>query len=426
MKSSLPDAFAYRRGELFAEDLSLAAIADEIGTPCYVYSRAMIESRWRAFDAALGEHPHLVCYAVKACSNLGVLGLLARLGSGFDIVSVGELERVLRAGGDPARVVFSGVGKSETEMRRALEVGVDCFNIESEPELERLNEIAGDCRRQARIAVRVNPDVDPNTHRYIATGLRESKFGVPIIAAAGLYAKARTLADVRVVGVACHIGSQLTELGPFVDALDRLLGLVEDLRGQGIQLEDLDLGGGLGIRYRNENPPDPQLYVDTLLERLRRRGIRPGEMRIVIEPGRAVVGAAGVLLTRVQYLKPGTGKHFAVVDAAVNDLLRPALYDAWHDIVPVASGGSGPPRIYDVVGPVCESADFLARGRELAIAPGDLLAIRSAGAYGASMSSRYNTRALAPEVIVDREHFHVVRRRETIDEILATESIMPE
>lgn len=424
--SSAPEAFAYRRGELFAEDVPLAAIAARVGTPCYVYSRSMIETRWRAFDEAFGDWPHLVCYAVKACPNLGVLSVLARLGSGFDIVSVGELERVLRAGGNPSKLIFSGVGKSQAEMRRALQVGVHCFNVESAAELELLNETAGASKACAQIALRVNPDVDPNTHPYIATGLKENKFGVPIDAAVSLYARARSLPHVRVVGVACHIGSQLVTLSPFVDALERVLVLIDRLRAQGIPIADLDLGGGLGIRYRDDTPPDPRTYVDTLLKRLQARRVRVGEMRILIEPGRALVGEAGMLLTRVEYLKPGEAKSFAVVDAAVNDLLRPALYQAWHDIVPVASAPTGPARRYDVVGPVCESADFLGRDRELAIAAGDLLAIRAAGAYGASMSSRYNTRALTPEVIVDGERFHVVRRRENIDEILATESTLPE
>ncbi len=424
--SSPLEAFAYRRGELFAEDVPLSAIAARVGTPCYVYSRSMIERRWRAFDEAFGDWPHLVCYAVKACPNLGVLSVLARLGSGFDIVSIGELERVLRAGGNPSKVIFSGVGKSQAEMRRALEVGVHCFNVESAAELERLNETAGASAACALVALRVNPDVDPNTHPYIATGLKENKFGVPINAAMSLYARARSLPHVRVVGIACHIGSQLVALGPFVDALERVLALVDRLRAQGVPIADLDLGGGLGIRYQEEIPPEPRAYVTTLLERLGAHGVQAGAVRILIEPGRALVGEAGVLLTRVEYLKPGGAKSFAVVDAAVNDLLRPALYQAWHDIVPLVATPAGPVGRYDIVGPVCESADFLGRDRELAIAAGDLLAIRTAGAYGASMSSRYNTRALTPEVIVDGERFHVVRRRESIDEMLATESTLPE
>lgn len=424
--SPLPEAFAYRRGELFAEDVPLAAIAKRVGTPCYVYSRAMIEARWRAFDEAFGDWPHLVCYAVKACPSLGVLSVLARLGSGFDIVSVGELERVLRAGGNPSKVIFSGVGKSQAEMRRALEVGVHCFNVESAAELERLNETAGASAACAQMALRVNPDVDPNTHPYIATGLKENKFGVPIDAAMSLYTRAQSLPHVRVVGIACHIGSQLVALSPFVDALERVLVLLDRLRAQGVPIADLDLGGGLGIRYRDDTPPEPRVYVSTLLERLRSHGVQAGGMRILIEPGRALVGEAGVLLTRVEYLKAGGTKSFAVVDAAVNDLLRPALYQAWHDIVPVAAASTSQARRYDIVGPVCESADFLGRDRELAIIAGDLLAICAAGAYGASMGSRYNTRALTPEVIVDGGRFHVVRRRESIDEMLATESMLPE
>ncbi|HSG64132.1 MAG TPA: diaminopimelate decarboxylase, partial [Gammaproteobacteria bacterium] len=319
--NSPPEVFAYRRGELFAEDVSLAAIAARVGTPCYVYSRSMIEARWRDFDEAFGGWPHLVCYAVKACPNLGVLSVLARLGSGFDIVSVGELERVLRAGGNPSKMIFSGVGKSQAEMRRALEVGVHCFNVESAAELELLNETARASKARAQIALRVNPDVDPNTHPYIATGLKENKFGVPIAAAAGLYARAQSLPHLRVAGVACHIGSQLVALSPFVDALERVLVLIDRLRTQGVPIADLDLGGGLGIRYRDDTPPDPRTYVDTLLKRLRAHRVQGNEMRILIEPGRALVGEAGVLLTRVEYLKPGEATSFAVVDAAVNDLL---------------------------------------------------------------------------------------------------------
>jgi diaminopimelate decarboxylase len=420
------DAFVYRSGQLFAEDVPLTAVADAVGTPSYVYSRAMIETQWHAFDNAFGSQPHLVCYAVKANSNLGVLNLLARLGSGFDIVSGGELERVLRAGGEPSKIVFSGVGKSEVELRRALDVGIYCFNVESEAELVRLNALAGERKRRAPVALRVNPDVDANTHPYIATGIRHNKFGVPIEAAAALYARANTLAHVRVVGVAWHIGSQLTDMAPLLDALERVLRLFGRLRREGIAFEHIDLGGGLGIRYRSEQPPDPSTYVSTLLARLQAHHPEHRHVRILIEPGRALVGAAGVLLTRVQYTKLGEAKNFAVVDAAMNDLLRPALYDAWHEITTVVRQRDRDARLYDVVGPVCESADFLGRERELTIAPGDLLAIRGVGAYGAAMSSRYNTRTLPAEVIVDGERMHIVRRRETIDEILAPESVMPD
>jgi diaminopimelate decarboxylase len=418
------DSFGYKNGRLFAESVPLSTVAERVGTPCYVYSRAMIEQQWRAFDSAFAARDHMVCYAVKANSNLGVLSVLARLGSGFDIVSVGELERVLRAGGDPAKIVFSGVGKTDAELRRALQVGIHCFNVESEAELLRLDALAGEAQSHARVALRVNPDVDANTHPYIATGLRRNKFGVPIDTAAALYARAQTMPHLELSGVACHIGSQLLELGPFIDALERVVALVEDLRRQGQRLQHIDLGGGLGIHYRDEQPPSPQDLVRGLIERVDKiPDCR--NMRIMIEPGRALVGEAGVLLTRVLYLKHGQERNFAVVDAAINDLLRPALYDAWHEIVPVTPHGKHEARVYDVVGPVCESADFLGRERKLALTAGELLAVRSAGAYGSAMSSRYNTRALTPEVLVDKDRIHVVRRRETIDEMLVTESVLP-
>ncbi len=419
------DHFNYRNDRLFVESVPLSTIAEQVGTPCYVYSRAMIEQRWHAFDDAFGRLDHLLCYAVKANSNLGVLNLLARLGCGFDIVSGGELERVLRAGGDPAKVIFSGVGKSDQEIRRALEVGIYCFNVESEAELFRLNTLAADSDRRAPTALRVNPDVDPNTHPYIATGLKQSKFGISGEQAASLYAKAYELSHVEVNGIACHIGSQLVDLAPFLDALDRVIALVEDLRGQGISLRHIDLGGGLGIRYRDERPPSAYDYVAAMIDRLAAsRGCR--DLRVVIEPGRSLVGEAGLLLTRVLYLKQGEVRNFAIVDAAMNDLLRPALYDAWHDIVPVSRKSAKSVQLYDVVGPVCESADFLGRDRELVVAAGDLLAVRSAGAYGACMSSRYNSRSLPAEVLVDGERLHVVRRRETIDDMLATEAVLPD
>lgn len=420
------DHFVYHDRQLFAEDVPLVRIAEQVGTPCYVYSRTMIEDRWRAFDQAFGGRDHLVCYAVKANANLAILNLLARLCSGFDIVSGGEFERVLRAGGDPSMVVFSGVGKSAAEMHRALEVGIHCFNVESAGELVRLDEAAGKVGRVAPVAVRVNPDVDPATHPYIATGLKQNKFGVPIEAALDLYVRARDLTNIEIIGVACHIGSQLTDMAPFVDALDRVLALIDRLRRSGIKLQTLDLGGGLGIRYRSEQPPRAQDYVVALLERLAAFGSQYQDLRIMIEPGRALVGEAGVLLTRVEYLKHSEARNFAIVDAAMNDLLRPALYDAWHDIVPVSRNASQENRTYDIVGPVCESGDFLGRNRELSVSPGDLLVIRCAGAYGACMSSRYNTRQLTAEVMVDKERMHIVRRRETIDEMLATESVLPE
>jgi len=417
------DPFVFRSSRLYAEGVALADIATGVGTPCYVYSRAYVEARWRDFDQAFGTRDHLVCYAVKANSSLAVLGVLARLGSGFDIVSIGELERVIRAGGDPARVVFSGVGKTEAEMRRALQLGIHCFNVESAPELERLNRVAGDLRKLAPVSLRVNPDVDARTHPYIATGLKESKFGIPVADAAQIYRLALDMPHLRITGVDCHIGSQLTESTPFADAIARVMVLVNELRTAGITLQHIDLGGGLGIRYRDETPPTPREYVSTLVRAV--DGAGGAKMRILIEPGRAVVGNAGVLLTSVEYLKHGDTKNFAIVDAAMNDLMRPALYDAWHDVIPVLKR-IGEPRIYDVVGPVCESGDFLARERALRVEPGDLLALCSAGAYGSSMSSSYNTRPRCPEVMVDGTRFHVTRRRETLDELLAAESILPE
>ncbi|MEJ2685955.1 MAG: diaminopimelate decarboxylase [Gammaproteobacteria bacterium] len=415
------DHFEYRNDRLWGEQVALAEVAERYGTPCYVYSRATLERHWHAFDDALGSRPHLICYAVKANSNLALLNLLARLGSGFDIVSVGELERVLQAGGDPAKVVFSGVGKRGDEMRRALEAGIRCFNVESVPELERLSRVASDAGCVAPVSLRVNPDVDARTHPYISTGLKENKFGVDIAEARSVYRRAVTLPGLEVVGVDCHIGSQLTEVAPFVDALDRVLALLDDLAGDGIAVRHLDLGGGLGIRYADERPPSPQDYVAPLLERLGTR-----ECEILLEPGRAVVGNAGVLLTRVEYLKCTAHRNFAVVDAAMNDLLRPALYDAWQDIVPVAPRADAPERVYDVVGPVCETGDFLGKERRLAVREGDLLAVRSAGAYGFSMSSNYNSRPRAAEVLVDGDRAHLVRERETLAGLWAGEHLPPE
>ncbi len=420
------NAFAYRNGRLHAEGVDLAALAEVVGTPCYVYSRAMIEERYAAFDRALASHDHLVCYAVKANSNLAVLNVLARLGCGFDIVSGGELERVLAAGGDAAKVVFSGVGKTAAEMKRALEAGIYCFNVESETELALLDRVAREMNARARVALRVNPDVDVTTHPYVATGLRTSKFGIGIERALQVYRRAERLANLQLAGVACHIGSQLTELSPLLEALRRLVELIGELADAGIELGHLDLGGGLGIRYRDEQPPEPDDYALALVGVLERLGSRYQRMRLIVEPGRAIVGNAGVLLTRVLYTKPGAERDFAVVDAAMNDLLRPALYDAWHDIVPVVLDRQREARLYDVVGPVCESGDFLARARMLPLGPGDLLAIASVGAYGAVMSSNYNTRPRAPEVMVDGEHYHVVRRRERIADLLALESVLPE
>lgn len=413
------DYFDYRAGRLYAEAVPVADIAAAVGTPCYLYSRATIERHWRAFDRAFGDRPHQVCYAVKANSNLAVLNVLARLGCGFDIVSVGELERVLAAGGDPAKVVFSGVGKRRDELARALEVGIHCFNVESEAELALLEQIAAEQSRRAPVSLRVNPDVDANTHPYISTGLKQNKFGIAVDQALALYARAAASPHLALLGMDCHIGSQLTQLTPFVDALQRLLALVARLEAQGIKLQHLDLGGGLGIRYRDEAPPLPADLAAALLEHLRDR-----PYKIVIEPGRAIVGNAGILVTRIELLKHGEDKSFAVVDAAMNDLLRPALYSAWQDIVPVEPRAEGQARRYDVVGPVCETSDFLGKDREMTVEPGDLLAVRSAGAYGFSMSSNYNSRPRAAEVMVDGDRFQVVRRRETVAELYAGETIL--
>ena len=414
------DHFQYRDGELYAEQVPVTAIAEQHGTPCYIYSRATLERHWRAFDEALGDHPHLICYAVKANANLAVLNLFARLGSGFDIVSGGELERVLTAGGDPRKVVFSGVGKRADEMRRALEVGIHCFNVESESELLRLNQVAAELDVSAPVSLRVNPDVDAKTHPYISTGLKENKFGISIGDAPAVYARAADLAHITIRGVDCHIGSQLTETGPFLDALQRVLALVDRLEQDGITIEHLDLGGGLGIRYHEETPPAPGNYAAALRELLADR-----PQTILLEPGRAIAGNAGILVTRIEYLKPSPDKNFAIVDAAMNDLMRPALYNAWQEIVPVQTEPRGDAVYYDVVGPVCETGDFLGKDRALAVAEGDLLAVRSSGAYGFSMSSNYNTRPRAAEIMVDGDQVHVVRQRETLAELYAGESTLP-
>ncbi len=414
------DHFDYRDGQLCAEDVPLTAIAARFGTPTYVYSRATVERHWRAFDNALADRPHLICYAVKANSNLALLNLLARLGSGFDIVSAGELERVLAAGGEPAKIVFSGVGKTATEMKRALEIGIRCFNVESVPELERLNEVAADVGVRAPVSLRVNPDVDAGTHPYISTGLKENKFGIDIATAEQAYARAASLPHLDVIGIDCHIGSQLTQVTPFVDALNRVLALVDRLAATGITIRHLDLGGGLGIRYRDERPPAPAEYVVPLLQALGDR-----KMEIMLEPGRAIVGNAGVLLTRVEYLKHTEHKDFAIIDAAMNDLLRPALYGAWQAIIPVQPRLDQTPRRYDIVGPVCETGDFLGKDRELALEPGDLLAVRSAGAYGFSMSSNYNSRPRAAEIMVDGDQLHVARERESLADLWRGEHVLP-
>ena len=413
------EAFSYRDGQLFAEGVALPALAQRFGTPTYVYSRAHIEAQYRAYADALAGMPHLVCFAVKANSNLGVLNVLARLGAGFDIVSRGELERVLAAGGKPERIVFSGVGKTRDDMRRALEVGVHCFNVESTDELERLQQVAAELDLVAPVSLRVNPDVDAGTHPYISTGLKENKFGIAIADAEAVYARANELSNLEVVGVDCHIGSQLTTLPPFLDALDRLLGLIDRLAERGIHIRHLDLGGGLGVRYRDEQPPLAGDYIKAVRQRVEGR-----ELALVFEPGRSIVANAGVLLTRVEYLKHTAHKDFAIVDAAMNDLIRPALYQAWMDVVPVQPR-EGKSRPYDIVGPICETGDFLAKDRELALAEGDLLAVRSAGAYGFVMSSNYNTRGRAAEVLVDGDQAFEVRRRESVQELYAGESLLP-
>lgn len=413
------DHFEYRDNRLFAEDVALATIAEQVGTPCYVYSRATLERHWQAFDRALSGHDHLVCYAVKANSNLAVLQVLAALGSGFDIVSGGELERVLRAGGEPSKIVFSGVGKKAEEMQRALEIGIRCFNVESRSELQRLNDVAGKCGKNAPVSLRVNPDVDAKTHPYISTGLRDNKFGIAIDQSLEVFQAAADCPNLHITGVDCHIGSQLTALEPFVDSLRRMLVLVERLHAVGIELQHIDLGGGLGIRYsETDNPPQPAQYAQAVLEQL---GDWP--LEILIEPGRAIAGNAGVLLTRVEYIKQTESRNFAIVDAAMNDLARPALYDAWHDIVPVQTR-PGETTVYDIVGPVCETGDFLGKDRALNLAEGDLLAVRAAGAYGFTMSSNYNSRPRAAEVMVDGSKFHIVRERETLDHLLAGEHLL--
>ncbi len=413
------EAFSYRDGQLFAEGVALPALAQRFGTPTYVYSRAHIEAQYRAYADALEGMPHLVCFAVKANSNLGVLNVLARLGAGFDIVSRGELERVLAAGGEPGRIVFSGVGKTRDDMRRALEVGVHCFNVESTDELERLQQVAAELGMKAPVSLRVNPDVDAGTHPYISTGLKENKFGIDIDNAEAVYARAAELPNLKVVGVDCHIGSQLTSLPPFLDALDRLLALIDRLATRGIQIRHLDLGGGLGVRYRDEQPPLAGDYIQAVRQRIEGRGLA-----LVFEPGRSIVANAGLLLTRVEYLKHTAHKDFAIVDAAMNDLIRPALYQAWMNVVAVQPH-EGDTRRYDIVGPICETGDFLAKDRELALAEGDLLAVCSAGAYGFVMSSNYNTRGRAAEVLVDRDQAFEVRRRESVQELYAGESLLP-
>ncbi|EFF78049.1 diaminopimelate decarboxylase [Achromobacter piechaudii] len=413
--------FQYRNNVLYAEDVPLDHLAHGLGTPLYVYSRAALKAAWETYRSAIGPLPVLVCYGMKANSNLAVLKEFVRLGAGFDIVSGGELKRALAVGADPAKIVFSGVGKQVWEMRDALAAGVKCFNVESEGELRRLSDVAQEMGMRAPVSLRVNPDVNAQTHPYISTGLKENKFGIAIESALGVYLTAQALPGVEIVGVDCHIGSQLTDISPYFDALEKLLDLIGQLDQAGIRIAHLDLGGGLGIRYTDETPPSPKALLDRVFERLNARG--QGHLHLILEPGRSLVGNAGVLLTTVQYLKHADARNFAIVDAAMNDLLRPALYDAYHGVQPLRPR-AGDLVEYDIVGPVCESADWLAKGRALAIQQGDVLAVESAGAYSMAMASNYNTRARAAEVMVDGSNYHVVRQRETLDDLLRGESTL--
>ena len=413
------DFFQYKNEQLYVEDLPVKQLAEEFGTPLYIYSRATLERHWHAFDSALGDHPHLICYAVKANSNIGILNVMAKLGSGFDIVSQGELERVLEAGGEASKVVFSGVAKSRAEIMRALEVGIRCFNVESIAELHHINQIAGEMRKIAPISLRVNPDVDAHTHPYISTGLKENKFGVSVDEAREVYKLAATLPHVKITGMDCHIGSQLTELQPFLDATDRLIRLIEQLKEDGITLKHLDLGGGLGVTYTDETPPHPSDYAAALLNKLKNYK----DLEIILEPGRAIAANAGILVAKVQYLKSNESRNFAITDTGMNDMIRPALYEAYMNIIEIDRTLEREKAIYDVVGPVCETSDFLGKQRELAIAEGDYIAQRSAGAYGASMSSNYNSRPRTAEVLVNGNKAHLIRRRESLRELWALESI---
>jgi len=413
------DFFQYKNEQLYVEDLPVKQLAEEFGTPLYIYSRATLERHWHAFDSALGKHPHLICYAVKANSNIGILNIMAKLGSGFDIVSQGELERVLAAGGYASKVVFSGVAKSRDEIMRALEVGIRCFNVESIAELHHINQIAGKMGKIAPISLRVNPDVDAHTHPYISTGLKENKFGVSVDEAREVYKLAATLPHVKITGMDCHIGSQLTELQPFLDATDRLIRLIKQLQEDGITLKHLDLGGGLGVTYTDETPPHPSDYAAALLNKL--KGYE--NLEIILEPGRAIAANAGILVAKVQYLKSNESRNFAITDTGMNDMIRPALYEAYMNIIEIDRTLEREKAIYDVVGPVCETSDFLGKQRELTIAEGDYIAQRSAGAYGASMSSNYNSRPRTAEVLVDGNKAHLIRRRESLSELWALESI---
>lgn len=407
------DYFSYKNQSLHAEDIDVKVLAAQYGTPLYVYSRATLERHWHAFNDALGDHPHLICYAVKANSNIGVLSVLAKLGSGFDIVSGGELARVIEAGGDMSKVVFSGVGKTPEEIEFALQQGIHCFNVESEPELERINAVAGKLGKKAPISLRINPDVDAKTHPYISTGLKANKFGIARERAVEVYSLAASLEHLNVVGMDCHIGSQLTETGPFVDALDRLLELVDELSAKGIEISHLDVGGGLGVTYKDETPPHPKEYAKAIAAKM----VGREHLTLIMEPGRAIAANAGIMLTKVEFVKEGEENSFAIVDAAMNDLIRPSLYSAWMSIIPVDENPAHKPHVYDVVGPICETGDFIGKDRELAIAPGDLLAVRSAGAYGFVMASNYNTRCRPAELLVDKSDVHVVRERENLKDL---------
>ena len=414
------DFFQYKNNQLYAEDLPVTQLAQDFGTPLYIYSRATLERHWHAFDNAFGEHPHLICFAVKSNSNIAILQTMAKLGSGFDIVSQGELERVLVAGGDASKIVFSGVAKTENEIERALEVGIRCFNVESIPELYRINDVAGKMGKIAPISLRVNPDVDAKTHPYISTGLKENKFGVSVEQAREVYRLAATLPNVKITGMDCHIGSQLTELQPFLDATDRLIILMEQLKQDGIVLKHLDLGGGLGVTYTDEMPPHPTDYTKALLEKLKNF-----DLEIILEPGRAISANSGILVTKVEYIKTNESRNFAIVDAGMNDMIRPALYEAYMNIVEVDRTLSREKAVYDVVGPICETSDFLGKQRELSIAAGDYLVQRSAGAYGASMSSNYNSRPRTAEVIVDGDQAYLIRRRENYENLWQLENLLP-
>ena len=417
--SGFPE-FNYRDNELFVESVPLRKIAETYGTPCYVYSRSALTKAYQEFETAFAGRDHLICYAVKANSNIAILNLFARLGSGFDIVSGGELQRVLQAGGDPGKTVFSGVGKSRAEIQLALAANILCFNVESEAELITLNQVARAMDKIAPVSLRVNPDVDAKTHPYISTGLKENKFGIPASTAESIYQSAQKYSNIRFTGLDCHIGSQLTELGPFMQASEKMLQLLNTLQSQGLKIEHLDLGGGLGIRYTHETPPTIKNYVSLLCA-----STQHIQQRLLIEPGRSLVGNSGILLTRIEYLKHTSARNFAIVDAAMNDLMRPALYDAYHEILPVLNSRAEAKR-YEVVGPVCETGDFLGHDRELAVETRDLLSVMSAGAYGMSMSSNYNTRPRAAEIMVDQDKTYVIRQRETIDQLIASEQTLPQ